>query len=181
MRANIYKELSDIFHSQMLALTLEMFAGIFIAISLDKILLIPGLLILIPGFMEMRGNISGTLSARLSSGLILGRVKPKWHRSKILRGNLIASFALVIADSIILGLAAWLVTLVVFGFSSMSVIWIALGAGIISNIIQVPLVVHMTFWLFKRGHDPNDIMGPYVTAMGDVFSTLSLFLMVILI
>ena len=181
VRAKMHEELADIFKSQMASLTLEMLAGIFLAIALDKILLVPSLLVLLPGFMEMRGNISGTMSARLSSGLILGRVKPRWHGSQILRGNLLASFVLVIIDCVILGVVAWAITWIIFGVSAPIVILIALAAGIISNILQVPLIVHMTFWVYRRGHDPNDVMGPYATAIGDVVSTLSLFLVVICI
>jgi cation transporter-like permease len=30
------------------------------------------------------------------------------------------------------------------------------------------------FWLFKRGHDPNNVIGPLVTTMGDVVSIVAL-------
>ena len=181
MKEKLHKELADIFKSQLASLTLEMFAGVLLAISLDKILLIPSILILLPGFMEMRGNISGTMSARISSGLILGEVKPKWRKNKILKGNVLASFILVVVDSLILGVVAWAITLFIFGVSSMTVIWIALAAGILSNALQVPIVTYMTFWFFKKGHDPNDVMGPYITAIGDLLSTFSLFLLVIVV
>ena len=69
------KDFKEILFSQSMAVIGGIIAGTLLALYTDKILLIPGMVILIPGFLEMRGNISGTLSARLSSGLFLGVFK----------------------------------------------------------------------------------------------------------
>src|SRR3989344_4972561 len=170
----VTKDFKEIFSAEILSTTGGLVAGLLLALYVDKIYLIPGIFILLPGFLEMRGNISGSISARLSSGLFLGALKPKIRKNRILRGNIVASIILVIIISLLLGVIAYLVSFFVFGLSFPSIILIALLAGILSNIIEIPLTVVTTFWLFKRGHDPNNIIGPYLTTTGDIVSIASL-------
>jgi mgtE-like transporter len=68
-----------------------------------------------------------------------------------------------------------------FGIYDYRIIGIALIAGLLSNLIEIPLTVLTTFWLFRHGHDPNNIMGPYVTTTGDISSIISIFVAVLII
>src|SRR3989338_5868063 len=90
------KDFKEMVSAELISVSGGLAAGVLLSFLLDKIYLIPGILIMIPGFLEMRGNISGTLSARLSSALFLGKIKPKFSRGKILNGNVVASFSLVL-------------------------------------------------------------------------------------
>src|SRR3989344_6052583 len=62
---------------EIISVTGGLLAGVALASMTDQISLIPGLFILIPGFLEMRGALSGMMSARLSSGLFLNVMKPR--------------------------------------------------------------------------------------------------------
>ncbi len=170
----ICKDFREILSGQLIALTGGVFAGFLLTFATDKLYLVPSLFILFPGFMEMRGNISGTMSARLTSGLFVGVMKYGHERKKIIHGNMLASIILVIAISLFLGIMAYYVSYVFFGINNLNIILVALLAGIISNAIQMPLTLFTTLWIFKRGHDPSNIMGPYITMTGDVISILSL-------
>jgi len=175
------KDFKEIFGAELISITGGLIAGSILAIYLDKIMIIPGILILFPAFLEMRGNISGTLSARLSSGLWLGIVKPRLKRNRTLHGNIVASFILVILVSLVLGLIAYLAGYYLFAINNPAIILIAVVAGILSNLIEIPLTIATTFWLFKNGHDPNNIMGPYITTTGDIISIVSLLITVVII
>ncbi len=170
----------EIFYSQLFSLISGLFGGTLLAIYTDQILIIPGMLILIPGFLEMRGNISGSFASRLSSGLFLHLINPNHKKSRLIKGNLIASFSLAIIVSLIIGLLAfgfnW-----IYGNYTPYIIWIPVMAGIISNLIQLPLALVATLYFFKKGYDPNNIMGPFITSTGDVISILSLLLAVMII
>src|SRR3989338_6868860 len=100
------KEFNEILSGQIVSLIGGLIAGTLLAVYTDNLLLIPAMFILIPGFLELRGNISGSLSARLSSGLFLGLVKPRFDNSYLLRGNIIASFLLTLFVSALLGALA---------------------------------------------------------------------------
>ncbi|HLD15901.1 MAG TPA: magnesium transporter [Candidatus Nanoarchaeia archaeon] len=175
------KDFKEILFSQSMAVIGGIIAGTLLALYTDKILLIPGMVILIPGFLEMRGNISGTLSARLSSGLFLGVFKSSKEKKNVVSGNIIASFILAAIVSLILGLIAYLFNYLIFKVSTPEIIMIALVAGILGSLIQIPLALFFTFYLFKKGHDPTNIMGPLLTTTGDIISILALLIALVII
>ncbi|MFH1249119.1 MAG: magnesium transporter [archaeon] len=175
------KDFNDMFLSQIVSVAGGLIVGTFIAVHTDKLILIPGMLILLPGFLEMRGNISGTFASRLSSGLFLKMINPDKINTKITRGNLIASFLLAIVVSFVLGIIAFIFNYITIKALVFKIILLPVIAGIIANAIEIPLTMFVTFYLFKKGHDPNNIMGPFVTSTGDITSTLSLLLALIII
>ena len=177
----MHSEVREMFSAQILSISGAVIAGVVLAAMTDKLYLVPGLLILLPGFLEMRGSISGSLASRLSSGLFLGAVKPKIENNSVLKGNIIASIILVVITSLVLGLLAYGVGLYFFGITSMKIIYVALVAGLLSNAIQIPLTIFTTFWFFRRGYDPNNVMGPYTTTAGDIISVISLYMVVVMI
>src|SRR3989338_10701187 len=90
------RDFKEMLGSELLSNTGGIIAGTLLALFSNKIELIPGLLILIPGFLEMKGSISGSLAARLSSGLVIGAVKPEIKWSHLIKGNVIAAVFLAL-------------------------------------------------------------------------------------
>lgn len=88
---------------------------------------------------------------------------------------------LAFAVSATLGVTAFLFTAIVFDQLLFELLLIPVLAGLLANLIEVPLTVLATFFLFRRGHDPNNVIGPFVTSTGDVTSILALLLAVILV
>ncbi len=174
------RDFREILTAELISVTGGLFAGFLLALFTNQLELVPGIFILIPGFLELRGNISGSLSARLGSGLYIGALKPRFRKNRVLNGNMLASAVLVVVVSVVLGLVAYLASWFFFGLYSPDLVLIGLLAGIISNVIEVPLTIFTTFWLFRRGHDPANIMGPYVTTTGDIISIVSLVMAIVL-
>lgn len=175
------KDFREIFSSQVVSILGGLIAGTILAVYTNQILLIPGMLILLPGFLEMRGNISGSFASRLSSGLFLGVVKPRIRDTKLIKGNLFASFLLAVIVSFALGLIAFLFNYFVLHTITLKIILLPLIAGVIANAVEIPLTLFATFYLFKKGHDPNNIMGPFVTSTGDITSVVSLLIALMII
>ncbi len=175
------KNFKEIFSSQIVSVIGGLIVGTILAIHTERMLLIPGMLILLPGFLEMRGNISGSFASRLSSGLFLKVIKPNKINTKVIRGNLAASFLQVIIVSLALGLIAFLFNFLALHILTPRIILIPVIAAIIANIVEIPLTLFTTFYLFKKGHDPNNIMGPFVTSTGDVTSTVSLLIALVVL
>jgi mgtE-like transporter len=174
------RDFKEILSSQAVSVGGGLIAGTILAAYSNQLLMIPGMLILIPGFLEMRGNISGTLASRLSSGLFLGLVKPN-IRTSVVKGNLFASFALAIFASLALGIVAFLFNYFVFNIILFKIIMMPLVAGVIANMIEIPLTLFATFYLFKKGHYPNNIIGPFVTTTGDITSIISLLIAMVIL
>lgn len=170
------KDLKEILFAEVISITGGVFAGYLLAYQTQRISLVPGLFILLPGFLGMRGNISGSLSARLSSKLHLGKITPSLKDNKILKENILASFILGIGVSFILGVLAFLFNLTIFNQFFPKIILISLLASVLSQLIIIPATTLTCFFLFKKGYDPDNVMSPIVSTLGDFISVFSLIL-----
>ena len=172
-RRRTVREFEEILVSEFVSVTGGILAGALLAVYLDKIALVPGIMILLPGFLEMRGNIAGSLAARISAALHLKLIDQNGN-PRIVRANNLAAFALSIVVSAILGLVAYAGSWLFFKVHAPKIILIAVLASVISNVILVPLTTRTTIWLFRHKLDPDNIMGPYITTVGDIVSVISL-------
>jgi mgtE-like transporter len=58
---------------------------------------------------------------------------------------------------------------------------VALVAGVLSGVVLTVVVVSVVFAGYRRGRDPDTLVGPIVTTTGDVFGVLFLLLAVRLV
>ena len=86
------------------------FSGIILVRMVDEIEMIPGLIVLVPAILDMRGNISCTLGSRLGSAIHLGLIS-KIERNPELINNVAGSLTLSLIMSIVLGILAHLFTI----------------------------------------------------------------------
>lgn len=178
------EDFKEIMSGQIISVSGGLFAGILLAAAENRIMLVPGIFILIPGFLAMRGELSAEFSAKISSYLFTHKLKAdieKAEHSKLVWKNLVANFILVILVSFVLGFLAFLSTYYFFGYYFPKIIWISLAAGLLSNIIEIPITLVASIWLFKKNIDPNNVMGPIVTTTGDVTSVLAILVMVMVL
>ncbi len=175
----IDKDLEEIFTAEIVSITIGIMAGLFLIKVVEKLYLVPALLILLPGFLELKGNIVGSLGARL--GTALHTKKIKIGISDFLKQSIIADIFLAVFTSLILGVIAFFATYLIFGIKNPGIILISLLAAVLAIVITIPLTILGTFWLYKHGYDPDDIMGPYITSVGDIVSVIALYIAIILI
>ena len=146
----------------------------------------PGLLVMIPGAIGMRGNIFGSFASRLSTNLHIGIISPKFELSEELNYNIFSSFVLTLVLSLFLGIIANLMCLLLHypAMSLIDFILISVMAGIISNLIMLPITMIISFKSFQHGWDPDNITSPIIAAFGDLFTLpaiiLSLFILQVL-
>ena len=167
--SSFLKEHNNILKESLIALLIcacgDLVAGIVLG-RMDIFLeTFPGLLVIIPGAIGMRGNIFGSFASRLSTALHIGIIDPKFNRSEELINNtLFLSLFLAIIAKVIC---------VIFGFPSMDIvdfILISLIAGVISIVIMLPVTMFISFRSFERGWDPDNVTTPLVAAVGDLFT-----------
>ena len=132
----------------------------------------PGLLVIIPGAIGMRGNIFGSFASRLSSNLHIGIISPEFEFSEQLNYNIYSSFVLTMVLSLFLAVIAK-VLCILLNQPSMSLIdfmLICVIAGIISNLIMLPITMFVSFKSYEHGWDPDNITSPIIAAFGDLFT-----------
>ncbi len=150
----------------------DLCAGIILGNMTFFIKTYPGILILIPGAIGMRGNIFGSFASRISTNLHIGTLEPEFKRSDILNINLASSFILTMVLSLYLAIFAKIISMI-FGLESISLmdfILISLVAGIISSLIMLTLTVFISIKSYKGGWDPDNITTPLVAAFGDLLT-----------
>ena len=138
---------------------------------------VPGLLVLLPALLATRGNVYGSLGARLSTGLHQGLVEPRVRLDdERLRGAVAAALANGVGIATFAALAAYL-ALRLLGEPVAppgTLVLVALLAGVLSGVSLAVVVVVVVFAGYRRGVDPDTLVGPVVTTTGDVVGTLFL-------
>ena len=150
----------------------DLIAGIILGKMTFFLEAFPGLLVIIPGAIGMRGNIFGSFASRLSSNLHIGIISPQFEFSEQLNFNIFTSFVLTLVLSIFLGIVGKIFCLLLH-YPSMELIdfiLICTIAGIISNLVMLPITMLVSFKSFEHGWDPDNITSPIIAAFGDLLT-----------
>ncbi|WP_101295118.1 magnesium transporter [Halegenticoccus soli] len=148
-----------------------LFAGVVLGGMEEELRVIPGLLVLVPALLATRGNVYGSLGARLGSGLHQGLVEPRFSVGDR-RVN--AAVAAALANGILISVLAAVMAYALLSVLARSVaplstlVAIALIAGVLSGLLLTAAVVGVVFVGYRRGVNPDTLAGPVVTTTGDV-------------
>jgi len=148
----------------------DLLAGLALGFMTDSLQRLPGLIVLIPAAIGMRGNIFGALGSRLGTGIHSGQFEPSGKRQGFLGQNVMATTFLTLATSLFLGAAARLVS-VALGLTSISVwdfVVISIVGGVVGSIVVGGATVGIAVWSRRRAWDLDSVSAPLVTAIGDI-------------
>jgi mgtE-like transporter len=160
-----------------LAIFIEIFAGQLLLIKQDGLLLFPIFLISIPVINGVSGNIGSVLGARLASGLHVGYISIN-IKDKKMHDNLVISILMGVVTYTILAIVIYFIALfsnLRVGIGLFEFIAILLSAGFLLICVVSLASVLTAFLSFKRGLDPDDMVAPVVTTIGDVMGIVFLF------
>lgn len=146
----------------------------------NTLIVLPGLLVLIPGAIGMRGNIFGALGSRLGSNLHIGILSPQLKKSSVLNQNIISAMILTVIMSIFLAFAAKGFC-ILLGFESISIVdftVISVLGGIFSGALLLPATILISIKSYENGWDPDNVTTPLIAAFGDLFTIPSILLAV---
>lgn len=173
--SDFYREHDYVIKEGLIALLIcavgDLIAGIILGKMTFFLETFTGLLVVI-GAIGMRGNIFGSFASRLSTSLHIGLISPEFEFSEDLNSNIFSSFVLTLVLSIFLGIVAKIFCILLH-YQSMELIdfiLICTIAGIISNLIMLPITMFISFKSFEHGWDPDNITSPIIAAFGDLFT-----------
>lgn len=148
----------------------SLLAGLTLAGMDNRIQAIPGLFVLIPVSIGMRGNIFGALSARIGTSIHAGLFEVSSARSGILYQNVYAAALLTVFTSVAMGILARAIAslLGVEIVSLWDLITVALIGGLISSAVVLGMTVFVSITALRRGWDLDAVGSPLITAIGDV-------------
>jgi len=147
--------------------------------SIERVLVeIPVLLFLLPVINGVGGNLGIVLGARISSGLHSGYIEADMGDEEMKENmivTLIVGCIVYLSISITLAATSTDIDLGVFAYEISSVV---IGAGLILTVSIVFLTLLLTFISYRKKLDPDDVVPPLVTTVGDFIGIASLLLMV---
>ncbi len=152
-------------------------SGVILSGMTSELALIPGLIVITPAVLGMRGNISCTLGSRLGSAIHMGLIT-KIDRNPELLNNVSGSLLLSLIMSFILGIIGHLIT-IGLGLQSAgmyTLTLIAVLAGVSSGIILSVVAVLLALGMFRFGFDPDNVVTPAIATIGDIVSMFMLFM-----
>jgi len=157
-------------------------AGSTLGLMTDLFEKIPGLIVVIPAIIAMRGNISTALGSRLGSAYHLGVIDKDNLWNNDLKQNVLGSLVLSLTVSLLIGILAYITSFVMgTNPNALVIILIVLLAGLFSAFILTLMTVIIIFFVFKRGWDPDNITGPALATFGDIITMACIFGSAILI
>jgi len=156
----------------------DLLAGLTLGSIQHTLEMLPGLLVLIPAAIGMRGNIFGALGSRLGTAIHTGTFTLTPRRSTAVGQNVLSSLTLTFAVS--LALAALAKTIAVaFDLRSISLldfVVISMVGGVISSAVVLAITVGVAAGSARFGWDMDSVAAPVITAAGDMVTLPSLFL-----
>ena len=157
-------------------------AGSTLGVMTDILQNTPGLIVVIPAIIALRGNISTALGSRLGSAYHLGIIDAGNMWNEELRQNIIGALVLSFLLSLIIGVLAYVSSLLLnVQPDPVKLIAIVLLAGVISAVILTLLTVIIVYLVFRRGYDPDNITGPALATFGDIVTMFCIFSSAVLV
>jgi mgtE-like transporter len=139
----------------------------------------PGLLVLIPAAIGLRGNVFGSLGNRVSTSIHAGELQLRLRRSTVLGQNVLAAGALTLGMSLILVFLAALVSVGVglgptVGFADLALV--SVGGGALASVPVLAATLGLAAGAVRFGWDLDNVTAPLVSTLGDVLTLPALYL-----
>jgi mgtE-like transporter len=166
----------------LVALALSTLAGFVAGLTLAHITgtleELPGLIVLIPAAVGMKGTIFGAIGARLGTANVAGLLEPTLRPGSVLQRNVYVAVVTTFSSAVWLAVLSWLAS-AAFGEPSIS-LWRLATVSIVGGALGSALILMITLTLsvlsYRRGWDLDSVSTPMVTALGDMTTLPSLFL-----
>jgi mgtE-like transporter len=158
-------------------------AGLTLAHITDTLEQLPGLLVLIPAAVGMKGTIFGAIGARLGTANAVGLFEPTLQRGSVLYRNVYVAVVTTFTSALWLAVLARLAS-AAFGMPTIS-IWdlatISIVGGALGSLLILAITLTISVLSYRRGWDLDSVSTPMVTALGDMTTLPSLFVATFLV
>src|SRR4051812_15400946 len=157
----------------------DLVTGLTLASITHTLNLLPGLIVLVPGAIGMRGNVFGALGSRLGTQIHAGTFRLSRRVETPVGQNMASAIVLSLSISAVLAVLAKAMldafgvgnTISIADFMVVSVI-----GAVLSSIVVLVLTVAVAEFCANRDLDLDNVAAPIVTAAGDMVTLPSLFL-----
>ena len=167
------------FYALLLSSGGDLIAGLTLGSITGTLAALPGLLVLVPAAIGMRGNVFGALGSRLGTAVHTGTFRMSARRDTLVGQNLAASISMSLSVSLVLAVLAKAIS-VAFGLentiSLVDFVVISVIGGFLSSIVVMGITVVVAQQGVRHNWDLDNVSAPIVTAAGDMVTLPALFL-----
>ncbi len=167
------------FAALLLGVVAATFGGLVLAAADQTLDDLPGLLMLIPGAVALRGNIFGAMGSRLGTSVHTGTFRLNFRPDGVVGQNLLAAAVLSLALSValaVMGRAAANIFGVAPTLSLADFIVISVVGGMLASVLVGAVTVVLVAGSVRFGWDLDNVTSPLVTALGDLITVPALVL-----
>jgi mgtE-like transporter len=153
-------------------------AGLTLAHITGTLEAFPGLLVLIPAAVGMKGTIFGAIGARLGTANAAGLFEPTLQRGSVLYRNVYVAIVTTFTSSLWLAILARIAS-AAFGQPSIPILHLAVISilgGALGSLLILMITLTVSVLSYRRRWDLDSVATPMVTALGDMTTLPSLFL-----
>jgi mgtE-like transporter len=157
----------------------DLVTGITFATISNTLYLLPGLVVLVPAAIGMRGNVFGALGSRLGTMIHTGTFRVSRRIDTPVGQNLSGAILSSLATAALLAVLAKLMCEMLVKTPSISIVdfmVVSVIGAILSSVVVLVLTVAVAAYCANRDLDLDNVAAPIVTAAGDMVTLPSLFL-----
>ena len=159
--------------------TTSLVAGVTLGALTDTFTRLPGLLVLVPAAIGLRGNVFSALGSRLSTAVHSGELTLTRRRGTVLVENVIGALLLTSGLSLALALGAWLLARAVLAENPIALVdlaTISIAGGLLASVVVLAVTLGLAGMAARRGWDLDNLVAPVVSTLGDVLTLPALWL-----
>jgi mgtE-like transporter len=156
----------------------DLVTGVTFAVISNSLNLLPGLVVLVPAAIGMRGNVFGGLGSRLGTMIHTGTFRVSARLDTEVGQNMSGAILSSLATAGLLAVLAKLMCEMLFGGPSISIadfMVVSVIGAILSSVVVLVLTVAVAAFCARRDLDLDNVAAPIVTAAGDMVTLPSLF------
>jgi mgtE-like transporter len=156
----------------------DLVTGVTFATISNTLYLLPGLVVLVPAAIGMRGNVFGALGSRLGTMIHTGTFRVSRRVDTDVGQNLSGAILSSLATAALLAVLAKLMTEMLVRTPSISIVdfmVVSVIGAILSSVVVLVLTVAVAAYCANRDLDLDNVAAPIVTAAGDMVTLPSLF------
>ncbi|MDE0066059.1 MAG: magnesium transporter [Acidimicrobiaceae bacterium] len=169
----------DSFVALVLSAITSLVAGVTLATTTGTLEELPGLLLLVPAALAVKGNVFGALGSRLGTSIHAGTFRLSPRLDSAVGQNIAAAMLLSLAISVLIAVLAKGVAIVFAVSPTMSLadfVVVSTLGGLLASVFMLAITLLLANGSGRFGWDLDNVVSPLVTAASDLMSLPALIL-----
>lgn len=167
------------FPSEIGSIVINFVVGIILVILLENFENFSAIIIMVPQFLSVRGNVSGSYATRVARDLMVGNFNKKNNIQNIMATLVLTVIVSLMISGISFGLVTMLkieYTMRISDFFVFPILVLMITTG-----ISIPGSTLLSRTLFKKGLNPNNIIPPLWSSVDDFLIGINIYLILLLL